>query len=110
MKKKIFTAVLLVLMIGALMMFTTGCGAEDTESADRIAALEKENALLKSQIEALKEQLGEDAPVLALQDWSLEAKAWNDGNGATVTFTASPVSYAEGQKAALSVRLGDLEA
>ena len=35
MKKKIFTAVLLVLMIGALMMFTTGCGAEDTESADR---------------------------------------------------------------------------
>ena len=110
MKKKIFTAVLLVLMIGALMMFTTGCGAEDTESADRIAALEKENALLKNQIEALKEQLGEDAPVLALQDWSLEAKAWNDGNGATVTFTASPVSYAEGQKAALSVRLGDLEA
>ena len=81
MKKKIFTAVLLVLMIGALMMFTTGCGAEDTESADRIAALEKENALLKSQIEALKEQLGEDAPVLALQDWSLEAKAWNDGRG-----------------------------
>ena len=110
MKKKIFTTVLLVLMIGALMMFTTGCAAEDTESADRIAQLEKENALLKNQIEALKEQLGEDAPVLALQDWSLDAKAWNDGNGATVTFTASPVSYAEGQKAALSVRLGDLEA
>ena len=40
----------------------------------------------------------------------MDAKAWSDGNGATVTFTASPINYVDGMKAALSVRMGDLEA
>lgn len=110
MNKKIFSTVLLMLMIAALMIFTAGCSSGDSDSAARIAELEKENAALKAQVEALQNQIGDDIQILALEDWSLDAKVWSDGNGATVTFTASPVSYVEGQKAALSVRMGDLEA
>ena len=112
MKKKIFTTALLVLMAASLML--CGCGANTEASADdsaaRIAALEQENAQLKAQVESLTAELGRMNQEAALQDWALEAAAWADGNGATVTFTASPVSYVEGMKAALSVRMGDLEA
>ena len=110
MTKKIFSTVLLMLMIAALMIFTAGCNSQDSESAARIAELEKENAALKAQIEAMSAQISDDVLILALQDWSLDAKAWSDANGATVTFTASPISYTDGQRAALSVRMGDLEA
>lgn len=111
MNKKLFSTVLLMLMIAALMVFATGCSSDAAdESAARIAELEKENAALKAQVEALQNQIGDDVQILALQDWTLDAAAWSDGNGATVTFTASPFSYVEGQKAALSVRMGDLEA
>ena len=116
MKKKFFSTALLVLMIAALMICTTGCSSEDsdTASADRIAQLEQENAELKAQVEALTAQLGNEAArleqVLSIPSWTLDAAAWNDSNGATVTFTATPENYVEGQKAALSVRMGDLEA
>lgn len=112
MKKKIFSAALLILMAASVLL--CGCGA-DTEavtddSAARIAALEQENAELKAQVESLTAQLGRMNQDAALQDWSLDAAAWSDSNGATVTFTATPVSYVDGMKAALSIRMGDLEA
>lgn len=110
MKKNLFSTLLLILMITALMVTAAGCGAKDDGSAARIAELEQENAALRAQLEALTGQTVSLPTDVNLKDWSLDAEAWADGNGATVTFTASPVSYAEGQKAALSVRLGDLEA
>ena len=114
MKKNIFSRLLLILMIAALMLLACGCGADTDASADdsaaRIAALEQENAQLKAQIESLTTELGLVNQDAALQDWSLNADAWSDSNGATVTFTAAPVTYVEGMRAALSVRMGDLEA
>ena len=114
MKKNIFSRLLLILMIAALMLLACGCGADTNASADdsaaRIAALEQENAQLKAQIESLTTELGLVNQDAALQDWSLNADAWSDSNGATVTFTAAPVTYVEGMRAALSVRMGDLEA
>lgn len=110
MKKNLFSTLLLIVMVAALMVTAAGCGAKDDGSAERIAALEQENAALKAQIEELTGQ----APVVpadtSLKSWSLEAAAWDDGNGATVTFTAVPAAYADGMKAALSVRMNDLEA
>lgn len=117
MKKKLFSTMLLMLMVFALMVFTVGCKSEDTGAdADRIAQLEQENAELKAQLEELTAAMDRENNRLqqlltdSLQDWSLDAQAWSDGNGATVTFSASPLSYVDGQKAALSVRMGDLEA
>ena len=114
MKKKIFSRLLLILMMAALMLLACGCGADTDAPADdsaaRIAALEQENAQLKAQIESLTAELGHMNQDAALQDWSLDAAAWADSNGATVVFTATPVSYVDGMRAALSVRMGDLEA
>ncbi len=110
MKKNIFSVLMVILMIAALMVSVTGCGAEGDASPDRIAQLEQENAELKSQVEALTAELNNLKQHASLQTWKLTAQAWNDGNGATVSFSAVPLSYAEGQRAALSVRMGDLEA
>jgi len=114
MKKKIFSTMLLMLMVAALMLFTAGCGSESEsttdDSAARIAQLEQENAALQSQVDKLNAEISRMKQKTALQDWTLDAAAWSDGNGATVTFTAHPVSYVEGQKAALSIRMGGLEA
>ena len=112
MKKKIFSTTLLILIVASLLL--CGCSAKTEANADdsaaRIAALEQENAQLKAQVESLTAELGRMNQNAALQDWSLDAAAWSDSNGATVTFTASPVSYVDGMKAALSIRMGDLEA
>ena len=112
MTKKILSTVLLMLLVAAMMIFAAGCNSEDTntESAQRIARLEQENAALQSQVEELTAQIDRMKQKTALQDWSLDATAWADGNGATVTFTATPINYVDGQRAALSVRMGDLEA
>lgn len=114
MKKNLFSIMLLIVMIAALMVSAAGCSAETDaaaeEAAARIAELEQQNAALQSQVEELSAEIDRMKQKAALQDWSLEAEAWNDGNGATVTFTAIPVSYVEGQKASLSVRMGELEA
>ena len=111
MNKKLFTALTAVLMTAALMVTFTGCNkAESDGSAERIAQLEQENAALKAQLDSITAELDTVKQLSALQDWSLTASAWTDGNGATVTFTAVPVTYLEGQRAALSVRMGDLEA
>lgn len=109
MKKNLFSAVLLFVMIAALMLTAVGCSAEDDGSAARIAELEQENAVLKAQVAQLTAQIG-NVQNAALKTWDLGAKAWDDSNGATVTFTAVPVEYAEGQRAALSVRMSGLEA
>ena len=110
MKKNIFSVLVLIVMIAALMVSFTGCNAADEDSAAKIAELEQVNAELQAKVDALTAELDSMKQKAALQDWTLDAAAWNDGNGATVTFTATPVNYVEGQRAALSVRMGDLEA
>lgn len=114
MKKKPFSTVLLMLMVAALMLFTTGCSSDENaatdEAAARIAQLEQENTTLQAQVDSLTAEIDRIKQKAALQNWNLDAKAWSDGNGATVTFTATPINYVEGQQAALSVRMGDLEA
>lgn len=110
MKKNIFSVLMLFVLVAALMVSFTGCNAADEESVARIAELEQENANLQAKIDELTAEIDSMKQKAALQDWTLDATAWNDGNGATVTFAATPVNYVEGQKAALSVRMGDLEA
>ena len=111
MKKNVFSILTVIVMIAALLVSFAGCSnAADEESAARIAELEAQNAALHAQIEALTNEIDTMKQRAALQDWTLDATPWNDGNGATVTFAATPVKYVEGQQAALSVRLGDLEA
>ena len=111
MKKNVFSILVLIVMITALLVSFAGCSkAPDEASAARIAELEAQNAALQEQITALTNELDSMKQRAALQDWTLDATPWNDGNGATVTFSATPVNYVEGQKAALSVRMGDLEA
>lgn len=114
MKKKIFSGMLLILMIASMLLTTAGCGSntstEAEEAALRIAELEQQNEQLQAELDSLTAEMDRMKQKAALQNWTLDVKAWADGNGATVTFTASPISYVEGQKAALSVRMGDLEA
>ncbi len=113
MKKNLISTVLLITLVAALMVSFTACGAQDPDSNDKIAELEQQNAQLQAQIDQLtaqKDNSTQTSQVPALKDWALDASVWTDNNGATVTFSATPVSYAEGQKAALSVRMGELEA
>lgn len=111
MKKRIVSVLLVALMLTGLMLSFAGCsGAEEDESAAYIAELEAANAQLQAQVDELTAQLETMKQRAALQEWNLDAAPWNDGNGATVTFTAVPVTYVEGMRAALSVRMGDLEA
>ena len=84
--------------------------AQLEEANARIAQLEQENAALQSKLDELTAEIDRMKQKTALQNWALDVSAWADGNGATVTFTATPDNYVEGQKAALSVRMGDLEA
>lgn len=94
--KKIFVLLLAVLMLASF----TACGGD----ADRIAELEAENAALKAQVAELTAQLGQQGGT-GLSDWSFEASAWEGSNGATVSFTAVPAGYAEGQSAVLGIWL-----
>ena len=112
MKKNLFSLLVLIVMIAALMLCVTGCQEEAAadERDAMIAQLQEENASLQKQIQALTAELETMKQKAALQSWDLKAEAWPDGNGATVTFTAVPANYTSGQNAAISVRMGDLEA
>jgi len=91
MKKNFLT---IIALIALLAMVLTGCGskesAETTVPATSAASAETENA----------------APVaLGLADFHLSTTTWSSPNGATVTLTAIPSTYTEGQTAAFLVRL-----
>lgn len=98
MKKRIF----IILMIFSLLLFAAGCGSE---SDDRIAQLEQENAALQAQVDSLTAQLEDLGQTVGLASWSMDAAAWSSSNGATVSLTATPIVYQEGQTAAFSVWL-----
>lgn len=94
--KKLFAMILALVMLLAL----AGCNSD----SDRIAELEAENEALKAQVAELTAQLEQQGGA-ELSDWTFEASAWEGSNGATVTFTAVPVRYVEGQTAELSIWL-----
>ena len=103
MKKRVISLLLAIVMLAAL----TACGND----SDRIAQLEAENAALKAQVADLTAKLESGATSASLSDWSFAAYAWSSNNGASVTFTGTPVSYAEGQTARFSAWLeGELVA
>lgn len=105
MNKKIITTMLLILMIASMLVLTVGCGAKTDEPRD-----DKESIAPTEQTEQTQSEFTGESGEDFLRDWNLDAKAWSDGNGATVTFTAVPANYVEGQRLALSVRVGELEA
>lgn len=103
MKKKLF-AILLTL---ALMVSLTACGGVDNSAdvaqlRESVAALQQQVADLSARVEALEQKSG-------LDSWELQPTVWANGNGAAVRFTAVPASHAEGQTAALIVRLSGQE-
>lgn len=103
MKKRVISLILAVLMLTAL----TACGGD----SDRIAQLEAENASLKAQVADLTAKLEASGASAGLSDWSFSAYAWSSSNGANVTFTGTPIRYAEGQTAEFSAWLeGELVA
>ena len=103
MKKRVISLILALVMLAAL----TACGND----SDRIAQLEAENAALKAQVAELTAKLDNAVSFASLSDWDFDAYAWSSNNGVSVTFTGTPVSYAEGQKARFSAWLeGELVA
>ncbi len=92
-----------ILLAAALMVFIAGCGDKSDSPASTTVAPETQ-----SQIQATES--GVDMRDLSLKEWSLEPTVWNDGNGVTVAFSVTPNAPIEGLRAALSVRIGELEA
>lgn len=81
---------ILVLLIAALLAATlAGCGG-DGDNSQMIAQLQLQIDELSARVEALEMRSG-------LKSWDLTAAAWSSSNGATVTFTAEPAAYQEGQ-------------
>ena len=103
--KKMMTKLLLVLMIGALMITCTACGDDEK------ARLEEENAALQAQLDELNAQMEsiEVSNSEGLRDWHMSASVWEGASGATVSLSAVPGSYHEGQTALFSVRLNGYE-
>lgn len=96
MKKRLVSLVLVLVMVLVL----AGCG-----KGDRLAELEAENEALKAQMEQMNNGQDGEANTVGLTQWDFESFAWSGNNGANITFTATPDSYAEGQTAVLNVKL-----
>lgn len=103
--KKITTKLLLIVMIAALMLTCAACGNDEK------ARLEEENAALQAQLDALNAQMEsiETSSTEGLKDWHMSASVWEGASGATVSMSAIPGSYHEGQSAVFSVRLNGFE-
>lgn len=109
MKKTV--SLLLVLVLCAAVF--CGCGKQeqvDTESyLQQIAALQQENEALRNQVEVLTGQL--DALQSAvLSDWSLTAKANDEGDGAIINFSAVPAGSTGDITVMLVVTINGFEA
>lgn len=99
MKKQIRIALLL---LGILMLAGCGKGPDVAQLEQDIVALRNQVDSLSARLDALEENSG-------LLDWHLSAESRTDNSGATVTLTASPLAYHEGQSAQFLVRLGGQE-
>lgn len=91
MKKMTILAVILV-----LVMALTACGKEEAPemtAAPTVAAT------------TVPAETAAPAQTLTLTDWELGVSTWSSPNGATIHFTATPSTYADGQAADFVVRL-----
>ena len=85
MKKITILAVILV-----LVMALTACGKEEapeTTAAPTVAAT------------TVPAETAAPAQTLTLTDWAMSASTWSSPNGATIHFTATPSTSADGQTA-----------
>ena len=91
--KKNLALILSVILICAMIL--TGCNSDETPKSTTAATTASGTAA------------PENAPAqpLALTEWSMDVSTWSSPNGATVHITATPNSYADGQKAEFVVRL-----
>lgn len=81
---------MLSLLVLVMLICMVGCGSDKTEETTTAPAP--------------AETLAANQP-LELTGWDLTASTWSSPNGATVTLTATPNGYAEGQAASFIVRL-----
>lgn len=88
MKKRILIFAILAAM---LVVSLAGCGG-NADNSQLIAELQVQIDELTARVEALEMRSG-------LKGWNLTAAAWSSSNGATVTLTAQPAAYREGQTA-----------
>lgn len=88
MKKNILS---ILLVTAILAMCLAGCGSNGDDSR-LIAELQVQIDELSARVEALEMRSG-------LKSWNLTAAAWSSSNGATITLTAQPAAYQEGQTA-----------
>lgn len=97
MKNRAFTTLLVILMVTALMLGIAGCGnkADETQAPAETAA---------QQLATASGQAGE------LASFTMSAVAWSSSNGATITLSAVPESYQDGQSAIFVARLDEEEA
>lgn len=112
--KKILTKTLAGLLAAGLILSLSACGRNDLEAENaalkqELSALMDENAALKEEIAALERQLAQWNQEAGLTDFGAEYTPWSDSTGATVTVTAVPAAYAEGQSADLVVWLSGEE-
>lgn len=97
-------SVISLLLIAVLLLSLTGC-AKDTSDVDSLKA---ENTQLREQIGVLTARLNE-LESRGLKTSKLNAKAWGDNNGATVTFAGEPRNHEDKSSALFVVRLNGAE-
>lgn len=92
MKRRSLLAV--IVLAAMLVSILAGCGSDDKNAADTLPSVPELTA----------------GQPLALSSSSLTAATWSSPNGATVTLTAVPNGYSQGQSASFIVRLEGEEA
>lgn len=98
MKNNTFTAILALMLAVALMLSFTACGSKEA------AETEAPTAAVSTPLPTASGQTGE------LSSFTMTATAWSSSNGATITFTATPENYEDGQSAIFLARLNEEEA
>lgn len=113
--KHITKCILLLLLAAALLVSLSGCGgngeleSENLLLQEEVARLMEENSILMQEIDRLQQQLDQWNQEAGLADFGASYQAWDTGDGATVTVTATPAAYTEGQSADLVVWLNGVE-
>lgn len=97
-----------LLLICALLLSLAGCAKRGSEDTSALDALKEENARLHEQIGVLTARLNE-LESRGFKTSKLQAKAWGDNNGATVTFSGEPRNHEDKSSALFVVRLNGAE-
>lgn len=78
---------MLIALLTVFALFVTACGSDDAEET------------------TASTQANTESQILGLVSWNMSATTWSSPNGATISLTAIPTGYTEGQTAAFVVRL-----